>query len=105
MELIGRLVLDYPRAMYWSGQALLMVAMSMVLYFLGAGEGVMSALNGAGEPGASASFLNSMSGALVLASSSPPSGARPRFCPGVSRSSSAGSRSSPCFSPSSTPLT
>ncbi|EIM72912.1 hypothetical protein A33O_17844 [Nitratireductor aquibiodomus RA22] len=105
MELIGRLVLDYPRAMYWSGQALLMVAMSMVLYFLGAGEGVMSALNGAGESGASASFLNSMSGALVLALIITAFWRAASLLPSVSRSSSAGSRSSPCFSPSFTPST
>ena len=67
MELIGRLALDYPRAMYWSGQALVMVAMTTALFILGAGDGVMSAFSGAGEADASGSLLGRISGALILA--------------------------------------
>lgn len=67
MELIGRLALDYPRAMYWSGQALIMAAMTTMLFILGAGDGVMGAFNGAGEADASGSLLGRISGALILA--------------------------------------
>lgn len=67
MEMIGRLALDYPRAMYWCGQALIMVTIGTALFLMGAGDGVMGALSGADEPDAANSLIGRISGAFVLA--------------------------------------
>lgn len=67
MEMIGRLALDYPRAMYWCGQALIMVTIGTALFLMGAGDGVLGALGGADEPDAANSLIGRISGAFVLA--------------------------------------